>query len=276
MGETCAIFRLKLQISCEVISCRLVHGYHHFGKVDFLHLNVQELQACPLRAIPEDINFGNTSVKIWNLVAFKMFIGNLNGKLGHLMQMWNVQDIHNRTVRVQKLTRNLFLTLHGHNVHHQQQQLPKFLMRYQQFASHAYCGAAGPVSKMTSQQGKAFCVLRFEVSRSLITVQREFRARFRKEAPARCMRNLDSCCCWRCTLCPRKVRNRFLVNFWNHNILLCIPCILKKQGVKLSAAFFVGFCELGNEPSGYVQGVNISDLQHDDNSWRRIWLFCVI
>jgi hypothetical protein len=37
----------------------------------------------------------------------------------------------------------------------------------------------GPVSKMASQQKKAFCVLRFEVSRSVITVQREFRAQFR-------------------------------------------------------------------------------------------------
>ena len=37
---------------------------------------------------------------------------------------------------------------------------------------------AGPVYKMASQQEKAFCVLRFEVSRSVITVQREFRARF--------------------------------------------------------------------------------------------------
>jgi hypothetical protein len=54
----------------------------------------------------------------------------------------------------------------------------KFLMRYQQFASHAYCVAAGPVSKMALQQEKTFCVLRFEVSRSVITVQREFRARF--------------------------------------------------------------------------------------------------
>ena len=31
-------------------------------------------------------------------------------------------------------------------------------------------GAAGPVSKMAPQQEKAFCVLRFEVSRSVITV----------------------------------------------------------------------------------------------------------
>jgi hypothetical protein len=35
-----------------------------------------------------------------------------------------------------------------HNLHCQQRELSKFLMRYQQFASHAYCGAAGLVSKM--------------------------------------------------------------------------------------------------------------------------------
>ena len=76
--------------------------------------------------------------------------------------------------QVQKLTRNLFLNLHGHNVHHQQRQLSKFRMRYQHF--HVYLGAAGSVYKMAPQQEKAFCVLRFEVSRSVITVQREFRA----------------------------------------------------------------------------------------------------
>ena len=56
----------------------------------------------------------------------------------------NIQGIHKRMVRFQKLKRNLFLTLHGH-VHSQQRQLSK-------------------------------------VSRSVITVQREFRARFGKEA----------------------------------------------------------------------------------------------
>jgi len=96
-----------------------------------------------------------------------------------ILQAMKVQGIHQRMVRYQKLTRNLFLTLHGHNVHRQQLQLSKFLMRYQQFASHAYCGAAGSFSKMASQQEKAFCVLRFEVTRSVITVQREFRARVR-------------------------------------------------------------------------------------------------
>ena len=75
-------------------------------------------------------------------------------------------------VQFRKLTRNLFLNLHGKNVYRQQRQLSKFLMRYQQFDSHAYCGAAGSVSKMAPQQEKAFCVLRFEVSRSVITVQR--------------------------------------------------------------------------------------------------------
>ena len=75
-------------------------------------------------------------------------------------------------MRIQKLTRNFFLSLHWYNVHRQQRQLSRNLMRYQQFTSHAYCGAAGPFSKMASQQEKAFCVLRFEVSRSVITVQR--------------------------------------------------------------------------------------------------------
>ena len=63
-------------------------------------------------------------------------------------------------VQFQKLTKNLFLTLHGHNVHHQQRQLSKFLMCYQQFTFHAYCGAAGSVSKMALQQEKGFlCAL---------------------------------------------------------------------------------------------------------------------
>ena len=53
-----------------------------------------------------------------------------------------IQGVHKRMVRFQKLTRNLFLTLHGHNAHRQQQQLSEFLMHYQQFASHAYCGAS--------------------------------------------------------------------------------------------------------------------------------------
>jgi hypothetical protein len=60
-------------------------------------------------------------------------------------------------------------------MHCQQQELSKFLLLYQQFAYHAYCGAAGPVSKMVSQQEKAFSVSRF-----VITVQREYRAQFKK------------------------------------------------------------------------------------------------
>ena len=88
----------------------------------------------------------------------------------------HIQCVYKWMVQFQKLTRNLFLTLHGQNIHHQQRQLSKFLMHYQQFAFHAYCGAAGSVSKMAPQQEKTFCVLHFEVSRSAITVQREFRA----------------------------------------------------------------------------------------------------
>jgi hypothetical protein len=83
-------------------------------------------------------------------------------------------------VQFQKLIRNVFLTLHGHNIHCQQWALSKVLVRYRQFAPHAYCGAAGPVSKMAFQQENVSCALRLEVSRSMITVQREFRARLRK------------------------------------------------------------------------------------------------
>jgi hypothetical protein len=44
-------------------------------------------------------------------------------------------------------------------------------------------GPRGQFQKMVSQQEKAFCVLRIEVSRSVIRVQHEFRAaRFRKDA----------------------------------------------------------------------------------------------
>ena len=87
-------------------------------------------------------------------------------------------------VQFQKLTRNVFLTLHGHNIHRQQRQLSKFLMRYQQFDFNAYCRAVGSVYKMAPQQERAFCVLRFEVSRSVIAVQQySCSARFRKDAP---------------------------------------------------------------------------------------------
>ena len=54
------------------------------------------------------------------------------------------------------------------------------------------CEAAGPVSKMAPQHEKAFCVLRFEMSRSVITVQREFRAWFRKVAPCMVVRKVTA------------------------------------------------------------------------------------
>jgi len=148
----------------------LLHTFHtrksRYVK-DKFHIR-SRLETATLRIFkstsPEIIDFGNNFVCVCVLC---------------------IQGIHKRMIWFQKLTRNVFLTLYGHKVHCQQQQLSKFLMRYQQFASHAYCGATGPVSKMPSQQEKAFCVHRFEVSRSAITVQREFRARFRKDAPCR-------------------------------------------------------------------------------------------
>ena len=131
-------------------------------------------------------------------------------------QYINIQGVYKWMVQFQKLTRNLFLTLRGHSVHHQQRQLSKFLMRYQQFAFHAYCGAAGAVYKMASQQEKAFCVLRFEVSRSVITAQREFRARFRKDAPCTVRTAGSACETWTVAAADgvRCARVRWEINFF--------------------------------------------------------------
>jgi hypothetical protein len=52
----------------------------------------------------------------------------ISNKVAHAQDLY-IQDIHKRMVRFQKLTRNLFLTLDGHNVHRQQRQLSTFLMR---------------------------------------------------------------------------------------------------------------------------------------------------
>jgi hypothetical protein len=72
---------------------------------------------------------------------------------------------------VSKVDKSLFLKLYGQNIHCQQHKLSRFLVRYQQFASHAYCGAADSVSKMASHE-RAFCLPCFELSGSVITVQR--------------------------------------------------------------------------------------------------------
>jgi hypothetical protein len=66
-------------------------------------------------------------------------------------KLWvaNIQGIHKRMVQFQTLTRYFFLTLHGHNVHRQEWQLSKFLMRYQQLL---LMPTAGPVSKLKRYQ----------------------------------------------------------------------------------------------------------------------------
>jgi hypothetical protein len=71
----------------------------------------------------------------------------------------------------------------SHPIRARQRELSMFLMHYHQFDSHAYCGAVGPVSKMASQQEKAFRVFRFEVSRSVIKSEACFVYGLRKYAP---------------------------------------------------------------------------------------------
>jgi hypothetical protein len=86
-------------------------------------------------------------------------------------------------VRFQKLLKIHFSFYTGTTCTVSSGNCPKVLLYYLQFSSHAYCGAAGPVFKMAWQKEKAFCVLCFEVSRSVITAQRKFRARFIEDAP---------------------------------------------------------------------------------------------
>ena len=61
----------------------------------------------------------------------------------------NIQGIHKRMVQFQKLTRHLFLTLHGHNVHRQQPQLSEFLMHNR--GARFQDGPRGPAVSMRSE-----------------------------------------------------------------------------------------------------------------------------
>jgi hypothetical protein len=79
--------------------------------------------------------------------------GNTKILIGYIINIYNIQSIHKRMVRFQKWITNWCLILQGHNIHRQRRQLSKFLMRYQQFASYAYCVAAGPVSKNACTAG---------------------------------------------------------------------------------------------------------------------------
>jgi hypothetical protein len=59
-------------------------------------------------------------------------------------------------VRFQKLIKMYFSSYMGITYTVSSGNCPKFFMRCQQFASHAYCRAAEPVSKMASQQKASF------------------------------------------------------------------------------------------------------------------------
>jgi len=75
------------------------------------------------------------------------------------------------------------------------------------------------------------------------------------------MRNLDSCRCWRCTLCPCKVRNKFLVNFWNRTILLCIPCLWLEVGIVFCLALLSVTVD-SHWPCVYHCSTNLSSWNH--------------
>ena len=71
---------------------------------------------------------GGNPEAIYNLILkiiFKRSCREYNSNMTLFVKQF-IQSIHKRMVRFQKVTRNLFLTLHGHNVHRQQRKLSKF------------------------------------------------------------------------------------------------------------------------------------------------------
>ena len=58
-----------------------------------------------------------------NLFCHHLILLYCSGLSGEWLFFHLIQDIHKRMVWFQKLTRNLFLTLHEHNIHRQQQQM---------------------------------------------------------------------------------------------------------------------------------------------------------
>ena len=129
----------------------------------------------------------------------------------HVIIWTHIQDIHKIMAQFQKLTRNLFLTLHWHNIQRQQRQLSKFLMGYQQFPSHAYCGASFQDGVAA---GKRFlCTPLWGVQHGL-----------EKTHHAWCAWETWTVAAADGVHCARVGWDKFLVNFWNRTILLCIPC----------------------------------------------------
>ena len=104
-----------------------VFFYICFHNHSELRFDSQQYAAKVQTAFISDKNVEMTKTKqetFWTWTEGKMYLGELD---------WSsyIQGIHKRMVQFQKLTKNLFLTLHGHNVHRQQRQLSKFFMRYQ-------------------------------------------------------------------------------------------------------------------------------------------------
>jgi hypothetical protein len=90
------------------------------------------------------------------------------------------QGIHKRMVRLQSLIKDDFLPYTDTTYTVSSGNCRIFLCAT---SSSPLMLTAGPVSKMASQQERAFCVLRLEVSRSVIAVQPEFSEQFEKVAP---------------------------------------------------------------------------------------------
>jgi hypothetical protein len=68
----------------------------------------------------------NSGVKGLTVYSADDYINVMFHGLVYTFTSTQIQGVYKRIVRFQKLTRNVFLTLHGQNVHRQQRQLSKF------------------------------------------------------------------------------------------------------------------------------------------------------
>jgi len=81
------------------------------------------------------------------------------------------------------------------------------------------------------------------------------------------MRNWDSCRCWRCTFCPCKVRNRFLVNFWNCTIHLWTSCIYRRWWLLHYSKKFLSLTEAEDRFQCSEEPFNHSYAKHPSHTF---------
>jgi hypothetical protein len=137
-----------------------------------------------------------------------------------VIKIWYIQGVYKRMVRFQKCIKRLHSATERCSPH-SPPLTPIFTGMYENY-SIVFSNSAG--SDMLQMETTTYTYNMGRILSSCGCVSCDLGAHI--EGLWLMYKNLDSCRCCRCTFCPCKVRNKFLVNFWNCTILLWIPCIL--------------------------------------------------